>query len=528
MSEIRSFLQVLLLAVAVFSLVPTASAAQGNSTADHSKFKALQRNFRNGPEVTEACLQCHTEAAKQVHTTKHWRWDYTNPKTGQRLGKRNLINNFCTSTATNEGFCAACHTGYGMTNAATFDFSSERNVDCLVCHDTTGKYKKLPGLTGHPNYKLMEWPPHSGKFREPTDLKMIAQKVGNTSRASCGACHFNGGGGNAVKHGDLDMSLVNPKRYLDVHMDAEGLDFTCSTCHNDGTHDVVGSRYHPTTADNGGILMRGSDSDRNPATCQACHSNKPHDGARLNLHTRKIACQTCHIPAYARGDHLTKMTWDWSTAGKFDENGKPLKIKDSAGKVIYDSKKGDFTYDRYVVPEYGWFNGKVIYTLFGDRVEPGQKVSINRIEGSVDDPDARIWPMKVFRGKQPIDSGNQTLAVFHTAGNDDSAFWKNFDWQKALKTGMASTGTPYSGKMDFVETEMSWPITHMVAPKEDALTCAQCHREGGRLQAIGDLYMPGRNNTPLLDGIGFMLALLAFIAVVIHGGIRLYVDGRRN
>ena len=89
---------------------------------------------------------------------------------------------------------------------------------------------------------------------------------------------------------------------------------------------------------------------------------------------------------------------------------------------------------------------------------------------------------------------------------------------------MQSQGMEYSGKMKFVETEMSWPITHMVAPKEDALQCAQCHKENGRLQAITDIYMPGRDNTPLIDRIGFMLALLALMGVLFHGGVRYFLS----
>jgi octaheme c-type cytochrome (tetrathionate reductase family) len=513
----------MLLCVALLA-APWANAAQKATTADHTKFEELQRSFKDGPEVTRACLECHTEAAKQIHTTKHWNWDYTNPKTGQKLGKRNVINNFCTSTRTNETFCAACHVGYGMSDSEKFDYTSEANVDCLVCHDTTGTYKKIPGLSGHPNYKMMEWPPHSENFREPTDLKTIAQKIGKTSRATCGACHFNGGGGNAVKHGDLDQSLIKPQRYLDVHMDAEGLDFSCSTCHNDGTHDVAGSRYHPTAADDEGVLKRGEKGDRNPATCQACHGNTPHEEARLNHHTNKLACQTCHIPAYARGNYLTKMTWDWSTAGRLDEDGKPVKIKNSAGKVAYDTKKGDFTYDRWVIPEYQWFNGNVKFTLFGDKVSSGDKVKLNEFEGGPDDPDSRIWPTKVFRGKQPIDAELKTLGVFHTAGKDENAYWKNFDWDKAMTVGMAAMGKEYSGKLDFVETEMAWPITHMVAPKEDALSCDQCHSKNGRLEGIEGVYMPGRDNTPWLDRIAYLLALLSLIGVIIHGGIRLWAD----
>jgi hypothetical protein len=33
----------------------------------------------------------------------------------------------------------------------------------------------------------------------------------------------------------------------------------------------------------------------------------------------------------------------------------------------------------------------------------------------------------------------------------------------------------YSGKYEFVETVMYWGLTHEVMPKENALSCAQCH-----------------------------------------------------
>jgi hypothetical protein len=46
---------------------------------------------------------------------------------------------------------------------------------------------------------------------------------------------------------------------------------------------------------------------------------------------------------------------------------------------------------------------------------------------------------------------------------------------------------PYSGDYGFAETEMYWPQTHMVAPKERALQCLSCHSEGGRMdwEALG-------------------------------------------
>ena len=60
------------------------------------------------------------------------------------MGKKNVINNFCTSISSNNTFCSACHIGYGWSDDS-FDFSEQTNVDCLVCHDNTGTYQKGKG-----------------------------------------------------------------------------------------------------------------------------------------------------------------------------------------------------------------------------------------------------------------------------------------------------------------------------------------------------------------------------------------------
>ena len=499
-----------------------------SSTADHSKFKELQVKFKDGPAVTKACLSCHTEASKQLHKTTHWSWDYINADTKQHLGKKNVINNFCTSVPSNYKFCSACHIGYGWEDE-NFDFTAEDKVDCLVCHDTTASYKKLPGYAGNPIYETVEWPPHSGKFKPPVDLERVAKNVGKTSRATCGACHFRGGGGDAVKHGDLDSSLTNPERYLDVHMDAKGLDFSCSKCHTSDNHEVAGSRYSPTAVDDKGTLIRGSKDDRNAATCVACHGNIPHDGefVKMNEHTDKLACQTCHIPAYARGKKHTKMSWDWSTLGDLNEKGGRKKIRGSEGTVIYDSKKGDFTYERYVIPDYQWFNGGVEYTLPDTVFDPTQVLKINSFKGGPDDVNSRIWPTKIFRGKQMYDKVKNTLVITSLSDDPKTALWKTYDIDKAVAAGMKHAGKEFSGEVGWIETEMSWPITHMVAPKEDVVQCHQCHRAEGRLAGIEGIYMPGANNTPWIDKLGFMIALLTLIGVLIHGLIR-YVMFKRG
>ena len=64
-------------------------------TADHTKHKALQQEFKSGPEVTKACLSCHSEAASQFHKTIHWSWLDPATEESKKLGKGGLsINNF--------------------------------------------------------------------------------------------------------------------------------------------------------------------------------------------------------------------------------------------------------------------------------------------------------------------------------------------------------------------------------------------------------------------------------------------------
>jgi hypothetical protein len=211
-------------------------------------------------------LSCHTEAARQIQATTHWTWDALNPWNRQRLGKRNVINTFCIGVPSNYPHCTACHVGYGFKDE-DFDLP-EQDMDCLVCHDQTGTYKKIPGLSGNPAYRAMEYPPFSGKRIPPVDLRYVAQHAGATSRRTCGACHFYGGGGSGVKHGDLDSSLHSPSKSLDVHMDAKGLNFSCATCHMTTAHKVPGSRYAPTAIEHLGAIVRGEPTTLAPEICR--------------------------------------------------------------------------------------------------------------------------------------------------------------------------------------------------------------------------------------------------------------------
>lgn len=526
-----------------------------NSTADHSKFEALKGPFNSATEVTEACLSCHTEAGEQIMQTTHWNWEYQHPETGQQLGKKHELNVFCGSLRSNYQRCTSCHIGYGWEDR-NFDFTDATRIDCLVCHDTTGSYVKPSADAGHPAYEdktrdgkvVIE----NNKPMKKVDLPRVAQQVDKTSRTTCGNCHFYGGGGDGVKHGDLDSSLNHPDRELDVHMDANGLNFSCATCHSTDQHSVAGSRYSMTARDLHGIDIPGHSSGGR-ASCESCHGLKPHDGIsvgamKLNDHINKVACQSCHIPEFARGGVPTKTLWDWSQATlklKRDENGElildeqgrpmPVVEYDEQGHPSYMSQKGYFEHGENVVPEYHWFDGQVEYTLMNDEIDPDETVSVNRISGSRDDPDSRLWPFKRMVGKQPYDKQTNRLLATHVYGPDTkTALWSNFDWLRALEVGQAEAVAAgdaeleFSGEFGFVDNEMYWPITHMVAPRDKALRCAACHTQEGRLEKVEGIYLPGRDGDGWVNILGLLLVGGTLFGVLGHGLLRIITGNRRK
>lgn len=451
----------LILAFSMLLTLGVAVSAQESEGMDHSGFGPLAGPFETAPDVTAACLTCHAGVGDDFMQTVHWTWEYESAATGETYGKYQVLNNYCVNVRTNEPRCTSCHAGYGWKDAS-FDHSNPGNIDCLVCHDTTGTYKKFPTGAGHPAYEDTTF---SGKDWPAVDLVSVAQGVGKPSRANCGACHFTGGGGDAVKHGDMDTSLKAPSFELDVHMDAEGLNFTCQTCHTTEDHQVAGSRY-----------------EMGAIGCDDCHTEEPHDEEAINAHTASIACETCHIPEYARAQP-TKEFWDWTTAGDRNEDGSIKQITDEAtGKQLYDSRKGSFLWESDVVPTYLWSNGNFDWSLPGEPVVLEDGYLINEVLGGPDD--GKIAPFKEFDGIQPYDAAIQAvmpLDLFPSGPDDTTAFWKFWDMDAAIGSAAAAYGLEYSGEYVNIDSVMYWPQNHMVAPAADALECQACHSEDGRL-----------------------------------------------
>ena len=173
---------------------------------------------------------------------------------------------------------------------------------------------------------------------------------------------------------------------------SQGCCHLCCVPHTDDTHThrVIGR----------GVDLAANDRPDVSLDCGTqCHTDHSHDDAEIDKHGR-LACQTCHIPEFARED-ATDMFRDWSNL-HFDEE---------KGKYMYHQ---ELEYD--VEPVYAWYNG--------DRfaLQPGQpvrrtsdgKVAMILPEGDRDDPEAKIAPFKLHRGRLPVLKKEQWLAPLTT------------------------------------------------------------------------------------------------------------------
>ena len=451
------------------------------TTFDHSTLPQLQGPFTadvaGGKAVTAQCLTCHANAGAEMLETAHWKWMGPTPnleghQTGASVGKKNLVNNFCVAIPSNEARCAECHVGYGYTDKS-FDFTNAGNVDCLACHSPT--YKKHKTTGGGPDTTV--------------DMAAAAKSVGKPTRATCGRCHFGAGGGDNVKKGDMGSALANPSAATDVHMGNASKPFACTSCHVASGHKIPGQGVHLPV-------------NEGRFDCIDCHGSAPHADTLTNNHAMDIACQTCHIPAFSRSQP-TKMDWNWSTAGDKSKGTAGIEtgtLPDGTVVTTYDFMKGNFVWEKGVRPEYAWYDGRAARMTLDDSYPDGQGTQANPIflggpTADKTDAAALIFPFKVMRGQQPVDTTTRRVLspkLFGAGG-----FWPTIpatydaqvvedNWTSALTLGAQYAGQigateSFTGRAtgakpwDWAYTEMWMGINHEVAPKGQAASCNACH-----------------------------------------------------
>jgi octaheme c-type cytochrome (tetrathionate reductase family) len=402
---------------------------------DHSDF--VSGPFETVQQVTEECLMCHDDSGEEVLKSNHWNWFTSNLPTLVEPhlvnGKHIPINNFCFTVDAAFNQCTNCHLPLNGKDAS-FEFNFAENIDCLICHDQTGTYKRSPFGTGLPDAEM--------------DLLAIAQSVGKRADKNCGSCHFGGSGGALMRSVAMDKSLNNPAEEIDFHIGSLG--FGCGDCHSIKGHNIGGG---------------------SKASCENCHDTEPHEKELLNQHSSAVSCQTCHIPTYARTEPAITF-WDWSKAGEDRES-----VKNEFGEENYFKSKGELVWAKNIRPEYYWNNGNDDYYELGEKNEKAKSIDLNKPAGKISDPNSKISPYKVVRVKQPFDSANKHLIIPLISGDDGYSTTSN--WVSASETGMQKINLEFSGTIDFIETKMYWPINHMVMSSDNALKCTSCHGKGG-------------------------------------------------
>jgi octaheme c-type cytochrome (tetrathionate reductase family) len=402
----------------------------------------LSGPYENIQQITEECLMCHDDSGAEVLQSNHWNWltsnitDSTVPETTD--GKHIPINNFCIAVPGNLTQCNTCHLPFSEKDES-FDFNAAENIDCLVCHDQTGTYKRSPFGTGLPEAEI--------------DLLAAAQSVGKPAKDNCGTCHFSGSGGVMMKSGVMDKSLLNPTEEIDYHIG--GLGFGCSDCHETKSHNISAR----------------NESGESPVACENCHDAEPHKKELLNQHSSAVACQTCHIPTYARTEPAI-VWWDWSKAGEDRES-----VKNEFGEETYYKSKGELVWAKNIRPEYYWNNGSDDYYELGEKNEKAKLIDLNKPAGKISDPDSKISPFKVMKIKQPYDPVNKYLIIPRLYG--EAGYSKTTNWVSASEKGMKEVNLEFSGQVDFMETKMYWQINHLVVSSDNALKCISCHGKGG-------------------------------------------------
>jgi len=432
------------------------------------KLKYSHQEYFDQYEGTETCLFCHEEEATDFFHSQHYQWEGDAPHIvnadGQKLGKMNTMNDFCTNPSANwignvknsdgktlaQG-CSKCHAGLGEKPSSVLSYEQLENIDCLICH--ASGYRR--GLYQDDNGKW-EW--KSILHKNQRGLNSVSQRISSPKRKMCLRCHNGAGGGPNFKRGDIEYALADCDPDFDVHMAKEGNNMSCVECHGGQNHRMRGR----------GADLAGTDNPDEMLSCMDCHDAQPHGVQALDFHTKKLYCTVCHIPEFARSD-ATDMSRDWSTPKRHEEANK------YSATIIMEKN---------VQPVYAWYNGNTRLMKMGDKVKRNKDgtVTIMEPQGKRKDKHSKLHAFKLHKGVLPILDKEKWLIPIAV-----EEFFADGDIDKAVLEGAEAAYGLHHPKYSWVKTLRYMGIYHEVQPAANALVCLDCHQENGRMdwKALG-------------------------------------------
>lgn len=421
------------------------------------------------------CVTCHTSQAQAMYQGVHYQWKgnaskmTTGPSTQGKMDATDgssALNSYCINIQGNWGPCGACHAGTGAKPVATGNPTTAQlgSIDCLMCHAdaTNAPYSRVRNAT-------------TGLFEPAAGLNMnlVVQKAGQKpTRKNCLGCHAKAGGGDAVKRGDIALASGTTADVLyDAHMATAGGNIQCQGCHTFTAHKVSGrgSDLRPTDST---VAINCSTSTCHPTKTNMSTGHTTYDTSH---HVGRVACQSCHIPKYAKNANdtaateATEMHRDW----QHNEWNATLNRYEPLPTKANDQK-----------PRYAFWNG----TTWGNNafdaavLDPATGAyKVSRPVGSLTDANSKLYPFKYKTATQALANGK--IVALST-----STFFATGNFNQAVLDGLAymgMSGAPYT----VVNTDEYQVLNHQVEPGGSAMTCAGCHE----------------NTTVNLKGMGYSL-----------------------
>ena len=527
----------------------------GNAYAeeDHSRSDIYQNGPLTWENYPEACISCHADRYDEMMGSVHYKLggmtqDMVNAPSEFQGKLTNSMNSYCISIVGDWYVCGKCHVGRGKTpngvnvggeqsDGSDLDFGivGRDNVDCLMCHSL--EYANL--RTRLPDDEFGKLPEFSLGVPESQRTLTMLTGVTKPVRGNCLKCHAFAGGGDGVKRGNLSMeNVTNTDPRFDVHMNANtysGAELACQTCHTYSGTDLACQACHTYSGEDLACQACHTYSGADLA-CQACHTFENHRvigkgsdlrptddfsrGAEVNCgtchpipangeghlshfylkrHVVHVACQTCHIPSYAKF---------------LDENGLPEEQEEGVGTEVHrdwamhhDKEHGEPSFDAdgvttafdgfttnghpsvdkaaNLTPIYKWWNRLSDNYLVGDVIVDAydsetDAYSTSRPLGGLDDyvnfanRDGKIYPFKYKSSHVPIATSGDCAGMLiplntyvYIAGSGDV--------NEAIRSGLVNMGCDENSNYEWVLSDTYQVINHGVEPSYKALGCSDCH-----------------------------------------------------